>query len=315
MGWWLFPTNTQNRKRKSLRSLRRKSHGSGPPWDPHRTLMALKVLGLLAVVVAAVFAWHWGRQSLMAYVRRHGVQALTGADVRLMDVPTWMSQFVVADLCEVIVSEAGAPDFTRESLQRAMSAVAASPWVRKVNWLRRVGQEVWLSAEYRRPLALVESRGDYLLIDEQGDRLPGEYTQSQVKAVGLPVLLGVKAPPPAPGRRWPGEDVKAGVDVLALLRGQAFASQVKAVQVRDTAGQIRPVLLTGDGGGMVFWGRAPGQERPVEVDAQVKLSRLAAVYEQRGSIDAGGKQVYIYGPAVFVGPQTATVDRGVDYTW
>jgi hypothetical protein len=162
---------------------------------------------------------------------------------------------------------------------------------------------------------LVERNGDYLLVDEQGHRLPGDYTRSQAAAVGLPVILGVKAPLPTIGQLWQGEDLKAGVEVLALLRGQPYKEQVKAVQVRDATGGIRPILLTGDSGGMVFWGRAPGQEQPLEVDTSVKLNRLAAVYQQRGAIDAGGKQVYIYGPAVFVGPQSTAVDTGAGYTW
>lgn len=315
MGWWLFSKKRPGGKRKSLRSLRRKSHGPSPEWDPHRTLMALKVLGVIAVMVGTVAAWYWGRQALLGYVQRHSVGAVSAQDVKLVDAPTWMSQFVAAELCQTMAAEATGNRFSRQSLERMSAVAAANPWVRAVRWVRRSGREIWLSAEYRRPLALVESGGDYLLIDDQGFRLPGQYTQSQTRAVGLPVMLSVKSSPPPPGQPWTGDDIKAGVKVLTLVRGQPFARQVKALQLRDADGHIRPVLLTGDNGGMVFWGRPPGEEQPVEVDASVKLSRLASVYEQRGSIDAGGKQVYIYGPAVFVGPETAAVDRGVDYTW
>ena len=68
---------------------------------------------------------------------------------------------------------------------------------------------------------------------------------------------------------------------------------------------------------MIRWGLPPGDEQTIEPDASVKKQWLANVYKTyRGSVDAGGKVVDVYGAAVFVHPnRDAEIDQQAGFTW
>jgi len=245
-----------------------------------------------------VAGWTWGERWLLSYAREHQAMVPTAQDVQLLDEPGWMSPLVEAQLRQAVAEQLGTDPLDRMALRRALAALFAQPWVDAAERVERQGQNVLVWATYRRPLALVEWRGGYYLTAATGHRLPGVYTAEQAPRVGLPVLEKVSAAPPDEGVMWPGEDVRAGLDLAAFLEGQPFTSQVRAIAVHDERGLIRPVLLTRNPGGRVYWGRPLGQESPVEVDGQVKLKKLLAVFAQRGSIDAGGKRVHVYGEGI-----------------
>jgi hypothetical protein len=205
------------------------------------------------------------------------------------------------------------------ALANVAAALEQTAWVRQVVRIERhSGSGARIVAAYRRPAALVERSGEYYLTAIDGVRLPGVYMPHQVDAVGLATVVDARDPLPHEGQPW-AEDVIAALDLIRLLESQPYFTQIRSISVRDEAGRIRPALLTGRPGAAVFWGRPLGQEQPIEVAAAVKLRNLDTVYRQRGSIDAGGKRVHIYGPAIFVERQgldaTDESIRGVSYTW
>jgi len=261
---------------------------------------ALKVLGVAAALGGAIGLWLVTEAGLSAYARPR-LTAAPGTDrVVLADAPAWMSPLVAEQLRQAVADHVSSDLLDPQSLRRAVAAVGQSPWVRRVRSIERTGSQIMVLADYRQPVALVEDRGEYYLVDGQAVRLLGIYFEHQLPAVNLPVLRGVKQGPADIGEVWPGDDVQAGLELLAFLASESYASQIRGVAVRDAQGQIRPVLLTGRPGGRVYWGRPIGEGPPIEVSDEIKRQRLAAVDAQRGSIDAGGKQVYVYGPAVFV---------------
>ncbi|MCC7147351.1 MAG: hypothetical protein IT443_12975 [Phycisphaeraceae bacterium] len=303
---WFFKSKKGAKKSKSARSV-------GPKWDPAKTLKTLQAIGVGCLAVLLVVGWWGGEKLLLEYQHERQVgRAPTLDDVRLANPPGWMSPQVEAELRVCVAEQLSADPLDRASLVRSLYALAANPWVEKANKLERWGQKVWVTAEYRQPVALVEQDGHYLLVDGMGVRLPGDYGQEQLSMVGLPVLWGVAEPSPQEGMPWPGEDLHAGLDLLAFLRNESFLEQVRGIAVRDEQGQVRPMLLTSSQDGRVFWGKPPGVESPVEVPAEVKRQRLAAVYHQRGSIDLGGKRVHVYGPAIFVERAEPVGDEIID---
>ena len=316
MGWFLT-------KKKTHRPRRRRAAAASKPWGPKRTLAGLKVLGALTALVLLAVVWHYGELSLKRYVAERHQQAAAPADVSLIDAPAWMSPMLREDLQRLVAGQFETDPLDPTDLQCAVLALAGSPWVEQVNAVRRsTAGRVHVQARYRQPVAIVEARDGYHLVDERGVRLPGLYLKHQLDELALPLIVGAASAPREEGAVWPGDDVRAGLDLVGLLAGESYVNDVAAIDVgaRDARGRIRLILRT-ERGGKVVWGLPPGQDVPVEPDAATKLRRLRAVCHQKGGhIDAGGKIVEIYGAAVLIHQSVSRLPGGaargarIDYT-
>ena len=286
-------------REKKTRSDKRKCKSS-QPWDPRRTLNGLRSLGILAAVVGVVVAWQYGERWLMRYAQITASNPISKIDIVLSQVPPWLSPVLQDRFRRAVAHEVGV-DARLAGLERAVRWLAVDPWVKQVSEVRRTGRDtVAVAARYREPRAMVQGTGGCYLLDAQGVRLPDLYVQPQLDQPSLPVIAGMSSGPPPVGEVWPGEDLQAGLSLASLLSGQPYVHQIRAIDVspRDARGRIRLALVTRNG--TVWWGFAPGDEQAIEPGVETKLHRLAQVYQQRGSIDAGDKIVDVSGPAVFV---------------
>ena len=286
MGWFL----RQPKKRRAK--------AASQPSVSGRSLGPLKVLLVAASFGAGVGGWWLARGALWDYAGKHKSPPL---QAELSDAPDWMNQLVREQLSATIVSRLSRDRFDGRELDRAVAELQQNPWVERVHQVhrRRAGQ-VSLQATYRRPIAVVDSDNGFYRVDGQGVQLPGLFPQGRVRGLDLPLIIGVAAQPPGAGRRWPGQDLIAALSLVEVLAGQPYADQIDAIDAhrRDRRGQPRLVLRTRHG--MVRWGLPPGQGEPTEPDTATKLRRLAQVHLELQAIDAGGKTVDIFGPAVFI---------------
>lgn len=312
MGWFL---STRKKKRTT-----RSSYKTSAPseWDPQRTLRALKYMGITAAVVALVVGWRYAEQFLTGYASERYATAITAGHVQLADAPPWMSEMLRDDLRRLIAGQIDHNPLDSHNLERAAVVLADSPWVNRVERIQRTGHDrLEVYAQYRQPVAAVQGTGGYHLVDQHGVRLPGLYLQHQLPQLDLPVVEGVSLEPAHIGEVWPGNDLQAGLALVDILATQPYQDQVRSIDVsrRDTRGRILLVMHTQHG--MVRWGLPPGQEQAIEPAAAIKAKWLADVDRQRGAIDAGGKIVDVYGPAIFVHRPAAdngqTIRTG--YTW
>ncbi len=313
---WMREKFKFGRKRRGKGARRR---GPGPSWDPQATLRGLRRLGIAMLVLGLMTGAVWSEGQLLTYARQRPLPPAGPQQVILVDVPTWMSPLTQQELQTRAAWAIDGDPFSSRALESAAAALEQTAWVRQVLRIERDGGSgARIIAAYRRPAALVEHSGEYYLTAIDGVRLPGVYMPHQVNPVGLPTVVDARDRVPREGEGW-GDDVIAALDLIRLLEPQPYFEQIRSISVRDEAGRVRPALLTGRPGAAVFWGRPVGQEQPIEVAADVKLRNLETVYRQRGSIDAGGKRVHIYGPAIFVERQgmdaTGESVRGVSYTW
>ena len=292
---WLLTRNSGKKKRKKTRG-----HSTEPRWDPQRTLMAVKVLGSAAVVVGLVVGWYFTQRGLAHYAATHHAVPIQPEQVQLRDAPDWMSEAARMELRQLVAQHAGTDPVSNTSLRRTAQALRHSAWVRSLSQVRRLhGGRIAVRAAYRRPMAIIEARDGYHLVDHAGVRLEALHEASAAREHRLPMIVGVGAAPPRSGERWPGGDVQAGLDLAELVRGKRWADQVRAVDVglRDDRGRLRLVLHTDDG--QVRWGAPPGEGEPVEPAAEVKLQWLDTVASKYdGQIDAGGQIVEIFGATV-----------------
>ena len=296
MGWFL-EKKTRSRHQRSSHLARRATREIR---NRYTLLRGFKFLGWLVIAASLTLGWWWTEQALTRYVGGRHPQHIAPEQVHLKDAPPWMSLLVQRGLGQEISRNLSADPLDQQSLSLAVSALAASPWVDSVQEVRRSHDKVHVRAHYRQPIAAVAARDGFHLVDERGVRLPGLYLPELVPKLGLPSIVGVASAPPRSGECWPGADLEAGLSLIRLIQDQPYLHQIRAFDVsdRDERGRIRLALRTAEG--LVRWGLAPGQERAIEPDVQTKKHWLASIYRQRGAIDAGGKIVDVFGPAVFV---------------
>lgn len=167
-----------------------------------------------------------------------------------------------------------------------------SPWIREVKHVwKQLDGVVRVQAEFRTPTALLQSGNDYYLVDDTGVRLP--LPEGAVQPGDWIIIRGVAAKPPDPGLKWEGDDLAAGLKMLAFLSRAAannrmpFRSEVAALDVsnrnrRRDANDAEIKLTLRSGRPEIRWGLPPGEEAPIEQPASRKLSVLTELYGPSG---------------------------------
>ena len=237
----------------------------------------------------------------------------TVAHVQLTEAPAWMSPALRDQLRRVVAGELSADPMDQASLEAAYSALATNPWVRRLDSVRRTSDgRVAVAAAYREPVALVEARDGYHLVDADGVRLIGPYDRQQLDALAMPVITGVRAAAPRPGERWEGADVAAGLSLVLLLADEPAAEQIVAYDVSSRGPGGRLNLLLQTRGEPILWGMPPGQGQPIEPADSVKLQHLRNPYAIRSATE--GKPVLINGDVIRVlQPGDRDTARAVGY--
>lgn len=307
------------RKKKTSRGRKKSKRSAAPkPWDPQRTMLGLKLLAAAVGALTLWLTWSYTEGRLVDYVGQRAAAKVSPQSVELDGAPGWMSRMLRRDLQELVSRQMVDDPLNPVGLDHAAAALEANPWIAAVHAVRREPDgRVIVEADYREPMALVESRNGYLLIDTEGVRLQGLYLAHQVKEVGLPVIVGVSGQAPQPGRKWSDASVLSTLSLVRMLRHEPYADQIAAFDAghRDSRGRLRLVMHTHTGG-LVRWGLPPGDEQAIEPEAAIKKRWLQSVYRQRGKIDAGGKVVDLYGAAVFVHQNGLQGNsRRVGYHW
>ncbi len=169
-----------------------------------------------------------------------------------------------------------------------------SPWIDEVERVRKTRRgAVEVRVHARRPKALVEKYGMYLLISEEGVHLPRPSANLTIDTSEWFVIRGVASDPPEHGEVWSGDDLKAGlrmVDFLdrAMHAGRLpFHAWIKAIDVsnferREDAKSADIKLITINPGSYINWGLAPGSEYEVDISATEKLNDLGKLFELFG---------------------------------
>jgi len=180
-------------KKKSERTATSRPRKRAQPFWRTGTAAALLGVAILAVAGGAGWQlWRSGWVSEKAAGLRWSVIAFTG------DLGFRVNEIMVngrretpqAALLDAVRLARGAPILAYD-LDQALKRVERLPWVRKASVERMLPETILLTIEERRPMALWQNKGRFLLIDEDGEVIPG---QTLKRFTALPIVVGPDAP-------------------------------------------------------------------------------------------------------------------------
>jgi hypothetical protein len=246
----------------------------------------MRALVVVGCVLAFFGAW-FGLNRLDQHVDRLLLRERPDPTVEFVDLPRELYALANHDLHRGLFDVLGR-EWTDEALCRDVATrLRQVGWVARVNHVRRTGGgRLEISCTYRSPAALVMEGETGYLIDGEAVRLPGTY----VAHPAWRRLEGVAKDVPAPGAAWEGDDIRAGLEVLAVVTGEPYSDQIAGVCVENFAGRRDPrgshiELLTDRPGGRIRWGSAPGLELE-ENGVPQKLALLRENFGRTGRVDA-----------------------------
>ncbi len=273
------------RKKKGRSARARPSAGHG-----RSAAVSVALLWLVSLLGAG-----YGLHRLDPYVRRNN---RVPTRIEWSGVPQWLTEpywkHILARLENRVALDPLTDPYDAHVCEYVGRRLAGSAWVERV---RRVSVQadgrVVVSAEFRKPFAMIERNGVAYLVDSAGVRLPMGFRSRSVNREGWLVIEGVAARPPEPGQRWIGRDAAGGLRLARFLVNAeesgnlTFRKEIVAIDVsnfdgrRDRrAGDLQIVVRNPQC--LIHWGLAPGEEGGVEASPQRKLAMLNALYAARG---------------------------------
>jgi len=225
------------------------------------------VARVVAVVIVAAAA-ALGFSALEGRVLTGGIGARpTTVRIVLTEPPDWMPQSLAAQLTASLAR--GGLDYYNKRLTAAVfDRAKANPWVRRVIRVTKRRSDdpsvavVEVQAVFRMPVARIHAPTGYAYVDADGVRLPARQVprwasvgpgrsgrsyyisradvprDRRVSRIHYIIIDGVQSPPPPVGRRWPGDDIAAGLRLIALIAAKPYAYQISAVDVRNYGGRL-----------------------------------------------------------------------------
>ncbi len=279
------------------------------PAPPTKARPARRVFGRLLLHTVTLGALGYGLWYATITSRQYMEQQFAAVSsvpltIELVDKPAWMSDYLARQIAATVPRRSASP-FDHNLLVDAVDRLKANPWVREVRQVRRAygegpGDTLVVDCDYRAPIALVKWGQYYWLVDNDGFKLPDQFTAAELPQVTggraghteLRVVTGVRQPPPANGQRWSGGDLSAALDMAKLIHGKDYLDGVTGVDVANFGGRLSrseaQVVLNTRDKMQVLWGRPPlSDDFYVEVPVAKKLAMLRAVAQQYGRLDAG----------------------------
>ncbi|MGD9790353.1 MAG: hypothetical protein AB7Q00_01145 [Phycisphaerales bacterium] len=177
-----------------------------------------------------------------------------------------------------------------------VSLDAIRSWLEIEGWFegsptveRSAGNALRITGTWRTPMALVKQGERECWLSATGHLMPALYPP------GGPhprTLENPSSPPPIDfATPWTGNDIDAGIDLLALLSRQPWFTQVAGVDLADFASQGTLTIVTSFDTRIV-WGGPVDAPKFGDAPTRDKLRNLASLFQDLGRIDGGYPLVY-----------------------
>ena len=210
---------------------------------------------------------------------------------------TWLPLANQEELVSLAIGELGDdPDpFSVEPLERIGTTMAATGWFTGRPTVVRVsGSSIIIRGEWRIPAAVVRSNDKDYLVAWDGRLMPPVYKPGESN---LRVILSPACPAPAKAggvrdfeTAWPGEDIAASLELLALISDKKWVKQIVGVDASAYSEHSSLTLITREESKIV-WGGRPTKPRLGDVSTRQKLANISELVRQFGRPDAGYAKV------------------------
>ena len=282
----------------------RETHGATAADATARRWRAALHLCLVVVLAGGCL---YAVRAMRGYVETNVDESTEPPAVVFKNRPAWMSDLLAGLLARSFRPAGPQGVFDRDALVKTTARLKASPWVAKVNQVRRVygkgaGDTIEVDCEFRAPIALVRSASnplDYWLVDAEGVKLPDKFAAADVpKVVSTPggrtnirIIEGVESPPPRDaGQKWAGNDLAAGLELVRRLYDQPFADDIVKVNVDNFGGRIdlreAQIVLVTKYNTEIRWGRPwSATDAFIEVRPERKMAVLRSMMAEFGRVD------------------------------
>lgn len=182
-------------------------------------------------------------------------------------------------------------------LQSLSASLHASGWFETPPTVRREdGTRIVVTGAWRTPAAVVRHGADEVWITWDAKVMPSVAPAASVNAR---TIVGPAAAPPRRddgsldlGSTFPGADLAAGLELLAVCARQPWFDQVAGIDVSRFTDDASLAILTTQGTRVVFGGR-PSAPRFGDAPTRDKLRLLATLYRDTRRIDGGHPTVYV----------------------
>ena len=253
---------------------------------------SLFIAGTAVVLVGAAFLWNQQRDSIANQQFQ-----LTADKINVNAQPDWIKR----DIRQAVFRGNHLEEWSlldHEVVEKVHDAFAVDPWVEKVIRVEKDATGVSVTVTYRKPVALVEFGGRYLLpVDANGVILDGnDFNKSQLNnylRIFVPQPVGGQI---VTGQPWPDARVVAAAQIAA-----AWQSDWQQAGLYRIANHSPPTLDQNKVGPFeiwsreqtkIIWGNPPGRESKNEVASHQKIAAILADVKQNGGFDKRGKSLF-----------------------
>jgi hypothetical protein len=201
-------------------------------------------------------------------------------EIRSAVAPKWAEKFGV----ETVRVEGGERSlFDPGLIGRVGLAFESCPWIKRVVAVERVfPDQIRVRFEYRRAHVAVRRPNGYVLVDEDGVRLPGVFVDPPA-CERAAVITGVLSLPSEPGKKWDDPALSEGLAMADYAHSNDLLRRlgVREIDVSNFAGRSDPrrseLTLVTKAGCELAWGRTPATTRYGDASSEEKLENLREV--------------------------------------
>lgn len=235
-----------------------------------------------SVAALGVFLLILIHRSVYAYLMTDDSYTIDLSSLHVADRPDWAGDGLVSEFKTSGPLTGKMSIFDPELTKHVTEHYATNPWVAKVISVQKeFPNTLRVKVEMRKPLLAIEMKGQYVLVDKEGVRIPGTYVQVPKFSFTVARILGVKSAPPEAGKKWADAGIEAGIGVAEALVDNRVDRMmtIGAIDVSRVGrgGRDSEILIHAEDSVPIEWGRSPATKEYGELTVDDKVRNLKGV--------------------------------------
>lgn len=208
-----------------------------------------------------------------------------------LHTPSWMNEHFSEDIKRIAALNDQYGMYENNLTRRIADIYGGVVLVKNVDSIKRVfPNKLAIKLVLRKPVAIVKSRNNTYLVDQDGVLLPKEYYTLKNEGYDSPYIQSSKLERlPLYGTEWNDKGVKAGIELVKFLRAnnihtlfKIIAVDVSSVCKRRSTGKSDIILWT-ENNTQIRWGCSPLCNEQNELSNEEKLQNLLSIAKTEGT--------------------------------